>query len=118
MGNVGQTLQLIIGQLERWQAFHTMVTGTRLFLAELDIQRFVPHAAKAFIQVKLFVVTFQTIFGRGVELQTSIDFAQFHAKIIFEIIARLASGARVRPTVRLAMGNCPNREGLACLFRT
>ena len=118
MGNVGEAFQIVIGQFERGQALHTMITDIRLFLAKLGVQRFVPRTTKSFIQVKFFEVAFQTIFGQRVELNTPIDFAQFRAKIIFEIIAHLASRARVRPTVRLAMGDRADGEGLACLFRT
>ena len=63
MGNVGEALQLVVGQLEGGQTIHAVVAGLGGLLAELDVHGLVPHSAEALVEVELLVVAFQTVLG-------------------------------------------------------
>lgn len=95
-----------------------MITGLGLLLAELNIQRFPPLSAESLVEVKLLKVAFQTVLGQRVELKAAAYFQYLDAQVSGQVVARLAPGTRVGPTVGLAVDDGPDGERLAGPART
>lgn len=117
VGNMRKAFEFVVRQLETGNAFHTMVARVAFFLTKSDVQRLVPRPTKSFIQVELRVITFQAVFGAGIELQAPVYFRQFPADVLLQIVTRGAPRAVVGGLVSLAVGDSSDRVRLALLGR-
>ena len=115
VGNVGQTLQVIIGELETWKAELALVGGETGLETVLDVQGLDSECTGARgLEVRL-LITKGALVQLVVELQTTVDVLQTEALLVLEVEAQFALGAGAGHSVSFAEGDGAHRVCLALL---